>query len=150
HSDQVTWYVPIELAEGVSADQLVIKGMVDLQVCEKACIPKELPSEARVGEEVPVGSVRVDTKADPRKATHSKPDALRAPPSEAGVLKVEDSVVTWYGWIDNGTVKPGERAYLQLRAEMPERWHINAYAQQDTEVGPKPTLIAIESNPGIS
>src|SRR5690606_39205172 len=38
----------------------------------------------------------------------------------------------------------------QLRAEMPERWHINAYAQQDTEVGPKPTLIAIESNPGIS
>ncbi len=155
HSDKVTWYIPIEIAAGVDPQNLTIRGEMDLQVCRSAdgdlgsCLPKKFSFEAKVGDGVEIGRVRVNPKAAAPKTAQIKPDPLAAPPAVAGVLKVEDSVVTWYGWLDKGVVQPGERAYLQLRAEMPKNWHINAHASSDPASGPKPTLIALETTEGI-
>lgn len=58
HSNQVTWYAPIELAEGVEPATVTVTGKVSLQACEErgSCIPpKSYPINARVGGGVPIG-----------------------------------------------------------------------------------------------
>lgn len=147
HADKVTWYIPIEIAQGIDPAGIAIRGKVNLQVCKENCLPPDgREFEARLGPGVEIGRVRVNTEAAAPKAAQLKPDPMAAPPAEAGVLKVGESVVTWYGWLANSTVKPGERAYLQFRAEMPQNWHINAYAKSDPNQGAKPTLIALEES----
>lgn len=51
HHDEVTWYAPIELAEGVAAEQLSITGKVIAQPCDaKSCLPpQEYSFTARLG-----------------------------------------------------------------------------------------------------
>ena len=151
HSGQVTWYIPIELAEGVDPQTLAIEGQVKLQACKEQCLPPDARDfVARLGSGVEIGAIRVNRAATAPAVAQAKPDPLAAPPAEAGVLKVGDSVVTWYGWLDKNAVKPGERVHLYLRAEMPKDWHVNAYAASDSAIGPKPTLIALEPTAGMA
>ena len=55
HYNQVTWFVPIELAEGVDPSQLEITGRVEMLACKTSCIPVEVDFTAKLGEGVPIG-----------------------------------------------------------------------------------------------
>ncbi len=55
HHGTVTWYAPIELAENVKPEALVITGKINAQACEKSCIrPTDYPFTARLGPGVEV------------------------------------------------------------------------------------------------
>ncbi len=56
HKDEVTWYAPIELAEGVAADQLRIVGKVVAQPCDaNSCLPpQDFAFTARLGHGKPL------------------------------------------------------------------------------------------------
>lgn len=154
HDDQVTWYAPVEIAEGVDVSNLKIAGSVSLQACKESCIPLEFDFVANQGPGVPIGEVKVTQ--NPAVATQpppaSKPPSqeVPTPPSSAGIYRAKDSTVTWYGWLEQTEVTPGARTQLMLRAEMPANWHINAYAKNDAKSGNKPTLIAVKPADGLT
>jgi len=51
HSEQVTWYAPIKLAEGVAPASLTITGKIEGQACNpQTCIPFEQTLAATLGE----------------------------------------------------------------------------------------------------
>ena len=54
HEVRVTWFAPIEIADGVDADSLTISGSVSGQSCSDICIPFETPFAAQVGRGVPL------------------------------------------------------------------------------------------------
>lgn len=154
HDDQVTWYVPVEISDGVDVSKFEITGNLSLQVCKESCIPLKFDFTASEGPGVAIGAVRVTenpsvvTQAAP---TDSQPEnTILTPPSAAGIYRAKDSTVTWYGWLEQSTVAPGARTQLILRAEMPPRWHINAHAVTDSKPGNKPTLIALKPADGFT
>ncbi|QDU90524.1 Thiol:disulfide interchange protein DsbD precursor [Pirellulimonas nuda] len=55
HEDQVTWYAPIELAEGVDPNKVKVAGSVSLQACDESCIPLDLEFTAKLGKGVEIG-----------------------------------------------------------------------------------------------
>lgn len=146
HEGEVTWYLPMEIADGVNVDTLQIAGHISMQACDQGCQKVDIDFAANRGEGVPIGPVEVSKPTNV--VTQSETPAVDnstvvpQPPSEAGVFRAQDSVVTWYGWLDESTVEPGGRTYLYLRAEMPDAWHINAYARQVGDGPNRPTLIA--------
>ncbi len=148
HTDEVTWYLPIEVNEGVDVGSLTIGGTVNLQACREGCELYNLDFEARRGAGVPIGPI--ETSESGNVATQSGEPAVDdstivpQPPSEAGVFRADDSVVTWYGWLEQSTVEPGGRTYLYLRAELPESWHLNTYAKQVGDGPNRPTLIVVQ------
>ncbi len=154
HDDQVTWYLPIEIAEGVDPKQLTIDGKVTLQACKEACIRLNFDFTAKQGDGIEIGPV--DVTAPSNVATQAattpapEPATVLTPPAEAGVFRADGSAVTWYGWVDRRNVQPGGRTNLILRADMPKRWHINAYAPSDDQPGNKPTLIALDPLKGTT
>ncbi len=154
HDDRVTWYVPIEIAAGVNLNSLTIRGKVSLQACKESCIPLKFDIAAKLGEGVDVGPIEVSppTNVTSREPKPSPPSggAEPVPPANAGVFRADGSVVTWYGWLENKAVPSGGRTHLYLRAEMPANWHINAYAANDSVLGNKPTLIALEPSDGAT
>lgn len=150
HDDQVTWYLPIEFAEGVDVDSVEVTGTASLQACKESCIPFKQDFTAKQGSGVEIGPVEVrkPTNVTTTEPPPTQPEAPR-PPVEAGVFRAKDSVVTWYGWLDAGTVKPGGRTFLYLRAEMPAGWHVNAYEPEVSSPTNQPTLIAFEPDDGF-
>lgn len=64
HSDEVTWYAPIELAEGAAADQLRIVGKVIAQPCDaRSCLPpQDFSFTARLGQGKPLPAVSAEAK----------------------------------------------------------------------------------------
>lgn len=154
HDDLVTWYLPIEFAEGVDFDSAKVTGSVSLQACKEACVPFKQSFAASKGSGVKIGPVVVRqptnvATAETQAAKPAEPDVPQ-PPSQAGVFRAKDSVVTWYGWLADGAVEPGGRTFLYLRAEMPEGWHINAYDKEASSRANQPTLIAMKPNDGFS
>ena len=59
HENKVTWYLPIELAEGVEPASLRVNGVVHLQACEESatgrCVPLDLAFTAKLGEGAAMG-----------------------------------------------------------------------------------------------
>ena len=154
HDDRVTWYVPIEIADGVDVKKLTIGGKVTLQACKEACIRLNFDFTAKQGDGVEIGPVDVTSPSNVATqaptASTPEPAAMLTPPAEAGVFRADGSQVTWYGWLDHRNVQPGGRSNLILRADMPKHWHINAYAPLDDEPGNKPTLIALDPLKGTT
>lgn len=64
HRNQVTWYAPIELAEGVTPESAVVEGTVRLQACKESCIPMNLSFTASVGEGVEIGPLDMTAPAE--------------------------------------------------------------------------------------
>ena len=151
HEEEVTWYVPIELAKGVEPENLVINGSYALQACKQSCLTLKGAFAAKLGTGVKIGPIQVtiptDVTASDKKA-ETKPK-LPTPPENAGLFRAEKSIVTWYGWLDRNTAIPGQRVHFYLRAEMPENWHINAYAKRKATSGNQPTLIVPEPAGGL-
>ena len=55
HHGSVTWYIPIELAEGVDLNSLRITGQVYAQACSTGCImPQDYPFTAVLGKGMPL------------------------------------------------------------------------------------------------
>ena len=154
HDDQVTWYVPIELAEGVDAEKLTIAGKVSLQACKESCVPLEFKIDAKLGQGVPIGPIKVTTPKNVATTGDTEKPTTRipTPPENAGVFRAEDSDVTWYAWIDRGTAKPGGRLRIYLRAELPDNWYLHTYAPKFDEAKQDnpPTLIAPETADGFT
>ncbi|WP_442481844.1 cytochrome c biogenesis protein CcdA [Aeoliella sp. SH292] len=146
HDNKVTWYLPIEFAAGVDVATAKVTGTASIQACKDSCMPIDVDFVAKQGKGVEIGPIEVakptnvQTQA-PKPTTPAAPTVPEAP-SEAGVYHAEGSVVTWYGWLDRSSIKPGERVNLYLRAELPEHWHVNAYEKSQTSKGNLPTLIA--------
>jgi len=154
HEGQVTWYVPIEIREGVSIDTLTIVGEVRAQACKDSCLPPSpLSFTAKRGQGVEIGPVEVfETPPVERTGSapsHSVPSHSARPvdpPENAGIYRAEGSVVTWFGWVDQGQASPGDQVVLHLRAQVPGGWHLFAFAPRDPQSGSKPTLIAFSEN----
>jgi thiol:disulfide interchange protein len=91
HSESVSWYAPIALAEGVSVEGLEIKGKVYAQACnENGCLPpKDHPFTAKLGKS-PVALPKVkplDPSAVSPDASNSPPqivEGAQQPPTEIG------------------------------------------------------------------
>lgn len=77
--DKVTWYAPLEIAEGVDPATLQINGRVVLQACnESTCIPFDLSFEAQVGEGFDLPS-STQGAVDGEAVTSSPDDSLSLP-----------------------------------------------------------------------
>ncbi|MEM6331503.1 MAG: hypothetical protein AAF790_14825, partial [Planctomycetota bacterium] len=81
HHEPVTWFVPIELAEGVDPASLAISGRIVTQACAQKCIPIREAFTANLGKGVPIGPLDFtqgsSLAADPPATT---PAAAAAPP----------------------------------------------------------------------
>lgn len=100
YTDTVSWYAPLRLAEGVSADVLEIKGKVNAQACdENGCLPpKDHPFVARLGKP-PMALPKVE----PLTADQIASTAKSADSQEGDSTKAEAPVRPG----DNGDAPPG-------------------------------------------
>ncbi|MEM6798413.1 MAG: thioredoxin family protein [Planctomycetota bacterium] len=69
HAEQVTWYLPIELSEGVDPATIAIAGVVEGQACLKSCVPLNLPFTAKLGSGVEIGPLNLQSPAPPTEPT---------------------------------------------------------------------------------
>lgn len=76
HYGEVTWYVPIEIAEGVDPASLEISGEVDTQACKQACVPLTLPFTAKVGSGVPIGPLDAPQEEAATEPVEEQTDSL--------------------------------------------------------------------------
>jgi thiol:disulfide interchange protein len=92
HTGSVTWYAPLSLAEGVTADSLEIKGKVNAQACDATgCLPpKDHPFVAKIGKSPvslpkvkPIDPAKIDHQKLPANGT-SKVDVAQPPPTAIG------------------------------------------------------------------
>jgi thiol:disulfide interchange protein len=124
---EVTWQAPLEFRDGVTLNDLKIKGSVRIQVCKvgSCLLPTEFPFEAAF----------LDV-ADKPKST--------------GAYKHPSIHATLTGHLEPRGVTPGATANLVITAEMPAGWHIYELAHRDpANLGYKPTLIALANTSGF-
>lgn len=145
HADQVTWYAPIELAEGVDPATLEVHGTLDLQVCKESCIPINQPFVAKLGKGVPIGPL----DANPAAASSPVAVAPLTGPTFQGTFRAEGSDVEVTGRIVPSTIAPGQTARLELTATPTGNWHVYARAERDDKPGSKPSLIVVEHASGL-
>jgi thiol:disulfide interchange protein len=164
HEDKVTWYAPIELAEGDEPSAVEIRGTVYMQACKESCIPVDAPFVAKLGEGVPIGPLDM---TPPEDASETGP-APQAPATSAaasifeagtgsktlaaastGIYRAEGSQVAIGGELEPGIVQPGGSTRLIITATPSPSWHVYAYAERDDKPGSKPTLIAIDQTSGM-
>jgi thiol:disulfide interchange protein len=142
HENQVTWYAPIELAAGVDAAAVEIRGSVKLQVCKDSCVPVNTQFAARLGSGVPIGPIRVDG-GQPALGSGNVV-------SSAGTYQADGSEVKLAGTLEPAVVAPGAIAIVTLTAVPAAGWHIYAWAERDDGHGSKPTLITLASRPSLA
>lgn len=80
HSNEVTWFAPIAIAEGVDAKGLSIEGMLEGQACDNVCIPLEIEFVAEAGEGVPLPSGVNIVVQEPAATTSANVDASQSDP----------------------------------------------------------------------
>jgi suppressor for copper-sensitivity B len=63
HSEEVTWFAPLEWREGVALERVTIRGTVQVQVCDQSTCypPQEYPFEAQLGHFVPLPQISSST-----------------------------------------------------------------------------------------
>lgn len=126
-SGEVTWQAPLELRDGVTLDNLVIKGSAKIQICK-------------------VGSCLPPTRFDFEAAFLDTPEA----PKSTGEYKHPLVHATLSGYLEPRVVEPGGTANLVITAEMPPGWHVYALERRDSgDLGYKPTLIALSNTSGF-
>jgi suppressor for copper-sensitivity B len=129
HEEQVIWTAPIELAEGVKAEDATIEVKFSGQVCtsgeQGACIPLSKKLVAKFA----------GYDAAPENAGEYRPD----PKFEAEVVIA--------GRIEPEAVAPGGKAKLIITATPTPGWHVYAYSPVDPEQANKPTLIVLSGLP---
>jgi suppressor for copper-sensitivity B len=156
HEGQVTWRLPIELADGVDPATLKISGAVTAQRClgEEKCLP-------------PKSFKFAATLAEPKKSDEKRPEGgaidrgprqqpIRdarpvAPFGSSGQFNPSGAHLTLRGWIEPSVAAPGSIARLVLAAEPTDGYHVYALADHDPHaVGlGKPTLIALTQSSGL-
>ena len=149
HTGIVTWYAPIKLAEGVDAKQLQIEGVLHGQVCKESCIPIRLPFNATLGPGVPIGPLKYDQTGSSAEPTAGVDDAS-IDMQNAGTFQPQDSSVVVAGALSAKEVVPGGSVTLSLSLRPAAQYHVYAWADRASEVGPKPTLIAFKTTSGLS
>jgi thiol:disulfide interchange protein/DsbC/DsbD-like thiol-disulfide interchange protein len=124
---EVTWQAPLEFRDGVTLNDLKIKGSARIQVCK-------------------VGSCLAPTGFEFEAAYL---DTSGAPKSQ-GEYKHPNVHATLSGYLEPRAVTPGATANLVVTAEMPAGWHIYEWAARDPgDLGYKPTLIALANTSGF-
>lgn len=146
HYGVITWVAPIELADGVNPRDLVIKGLVDLQVCDPGkCVPEKLPFQAVAAKPGEVA---------PKPDTAAKPPAM-APADDAGASKGEyrakNSAALVQGRLEPASAEPGSTVNLILSVAPDPGFHTYPVAKRDPLLvgAGKPTLIVESETPGI-
>jgi suppressor for copper-sensitivity B len=132
HYGEVTWTVPIRLAEGVDPQKVVLDVLFDGILChdEKGCVPAM---------DVPV-DVRFEGILDTEQAETAIP--------KTGEFRADRSHVTIRGHVQPASVQPGGALQLVLTAVCDEDWHIYAYAAEDPNEVAKPTLVVLTEPSG--
>jgi suppressor for copper-sensitivity B len=128
HEGQVTWTAPIEIAEGVQPESLVIHLSYSGQVCSNECILiSNHPVEAKFAGFTPAAGAPGEYR----------PDSARAE-------------VVFRGHIEPAAIAPGGKVKLVLTATPSEGWHVYAYSRLDADEksANKPTLITVPAMPG--
>jgi thiol:disulfide interchange protein len=139
HDGQVTWYAPLEIAEGADPASLTITGQVRMLACKESCIPVNKDFTARVGRGVPIGEVAAATGG----ATNSIATSFPPP------FQPEGSEVKISGRLIPGVTRPENGAQLEITLTPASNWHVYAYADRDDRPGSKPTLIAFDQLSGL-
>lgn len=91
HFGGAIWYAPLLLADGVSIEELQIKGKIYAQICDPSnCFPpRDFPFTASLGKSpVPIPKVK---PLDPSIMTPSKPGESGSNPSDGNSSKIETS-----------------------------------------------------------
>ncbi|HEV3416140.1 MAG TPA: cytochrome c biogenesis protein CcdA, partial [Pirellulales bacterium] len=156
HEGQVTWRLPIELADGADPDTLKISGAVSAQRCqgeEKCLPPKSFKFIATLAESKKSEEKRLEPGAIDRGARQPPiPDARPAAPfGGTGQFNPRGAHVALRGWIEPSVAAPGSIARLVLAAESTDGYHVYGLADRDPHaVGlGKPTLIALTQSSGL-
>jgi thiol:disulfide interchange protein/DsbC/DsbD-like thiol-disulfide interchange protein len=124
---EVTWQAPLEFRDGVTLDDLKIKGTVRIQVCK-------------------VGSCLAPTEFAFEAAFFDVPKTA----ASTGEYKHPNIHATLMGHLEPRAVAPGGTANLVITAEMPAGWHVYELARRDPgDLGFKPTLIALTNSSGF-
>jgi thiol:disulfide interchange protein/DsbC/DsbD-like thiol-disulfide interchange protein len=139
HEGLVTWYAPLELAEGVDPASLTITGQVRTLACKESCIPVNKDFTARLGRGVPIGEVAAATGDATNNFATSSPTNFQPEGSE---VKISGRLIP-------GNTRPGDGVRLEITLTPAPNWHIYAYADRDDHPGSKPTLIAFEKLSGL-
>jgi thiol:disulfide interchange protein len=149
HEGEVTWYAPIELAAGVDAANLQIRGEIDMQACEPSgsCEPIRQEFAAGLTQSLSAQIPRVEYPG--QSVSRSAVDAGDQPPPTAGIFKARNSVVEITGRLEPAAVRPGESTYVIITATPPPDWHVYAYSPRDNKPGSKPTLIGFANTSGL-
>ena len=120
---QVTWSAPIEIAEGVAAEQLTINVQVFGQVCKQSCIP----------------FTGKDSKIAAKFSKYTQ--SVSAYSSDHGSLA---------GKLNKKTIKPGDSATLTFSAKVSPGWHIYKFEPFKPEnTTPQPTVIYFTKTSGL-
>lgn len=80
HADEVTWFVPLDVAEGTDPTKLEVKGTVSLLACNESCMAMSLPFVASYDAKAAEGLPKVDRQV--RAASQAK-IAAKGPLAEA-------------------------------------------------------------------
>lgn len=134
HTGKITWYAPIELAEGAKPAELKIEGVLDTQACNaESCVPMLLSFVAK------------RTAKPPVKISAEALKALQAQLAAAGAYRAEGASVAVRGQLSQSVAAPGDTVQLTLTAVPDEGWHVYALEPRDPKIvgKGKPTLIAL-------
>jgi thiol:disulfide interchange protein len=143
HEGTVTFYAPLKLAPGVNPEELVISGVLDMQLCSTSCEDVTEPFTARLSEQVVIPPAAL--------AGGQTPAATEIGSTE---YRHANSAVMLKGILEPSQVTAGSKAFLKLTATPDADWHLYTYAPQPpAEVIPgagMATLIALTDTSGLT
>jgi thiol:disulfide interchange protein len=147
HEGEVTWFASIEIAAGVDAKAIEIRGTIRADACETggSCIPVQKEFAARIGAGTGIALPAVEFPGQ-----SAIQGTLGVPQSAvSGTYRPQGSTVEITGRIEPAVVRPGESVRLVITATPPAGWHVYAHSLRDNARGTKPTLIAIARADGL-
>jgi cytochrome c biogenesis protein CcdA/DsbC/DsbD-like thiol-disulfide interchange protein len=171
--DEVTWTVPIRIADGTNVQQLKIDGTVKGQICKdgQGCIPlfslDPTFSAKFAGTVETVSGIESTTGS----ATSNSTGAVAAkPPTDSNFIPSIDGIIaltptqlttgpyrtdgihaTIEGAITPSNAKPGDTVKLELTVSPDEGWHVYGYKPvPPPTLGSRPTVVGIQTDWPIS
>jgi suppressor for copper-sensitivity B len=167
HHGRVTWTAPLRVAAETSPDQLVVRGKLEGQICEKngGCIPLETLDTDFVAKVTGTlsampkfaSALNSDKRRTPAVETRQVAAAVRASPIPVDVrfapapldgFRTGTIHAALQGHIEPSSAAAGQTVELVLTAVPDLGWHIYAYASKDPKAISKPMLIAVAEPAG--
>ena len=169
--DEVTWTIPVRIAEGINAKNLTIEGTVRGQVCkEGSCVPLSvLDPTFAAGYAGTIAAVSgIDTDAESAVPPTGGQNELASPaparpptsnyiPSIEGIMALAPTQLspgpfnsrgvhaTLEGLVSPASAKPGDTIQLSITIIPQPGWHVYEYKPLPPPTGSRPTIVGIET-----